>query len=1616
MSEPRRSSARHKRFVPEVLQSSAMDCGPASLKALMEGFGLEASYSKLREACQTSVDGTSIDVIEEVANALGLEAEQIVIPIDHLLEPTARALPAMVVTTLPTGATHFVVVWSVVGGFVQVMDPGQGRRWVKRDAFLSQLYEHGMAVGAADWLEWAQTEEFLAPLSARLRSLVKQRAKAKALLVRALDSAQAEPLARLDAATRFVALLGLRGEQAERWIAKLSFEGEVAQALEVIPGSCWSAAPLLPDEDAEDDAPQLWLRGGVALRVLRAAPADTLEATPARLQEILASKSYSPAGLLWQLLKANGPLRLACLSLLVIALAAVGIVEALSLQAMLSLGGELASGAQRLGALVAGVSVLLASLLGSLLYGELVQGAGRVVEVVARRRLFVALAAQSPEFFASRLKSDVIERAHALGLLKNFSSLVFGGLGALVSLLSLSLALAWMEPALTLTLLICVTCLTLLPLLTQPFLAERELRARTYAASLGQHMLDALMGVMPLRAHGAQHILRAEHERGVVSWSRAQHTLLKADVVVELLQLMAVGGATVALIYQYWRLHPSMVGALLIVYWCGRLGAAGQQLGQALGQYPSARNVALRLAEILEVPTPAPLPAVDATHQGAAVRFEHVRVIASGHTLLDDLDLEISPGEHVAVVGPSGAGKSTLLRCLLGQHTELEGQVLIDGRPADYRRAHQEIVWVDPSAQLWRGSMLSNVLYGADEADASALSLSLAQTELDEVMSRSVSGSQREVGEGGAALSGGEGQRVRLARGWLKGDKGRLVLLDEAWRGLERERRERMMATARQRWQGSTMLCVTHDVALTTGFDRVLVIEHGQLVEQGVPAALLAQPASRYKQLVEAEQTVFAQRWGDARWSKYTMDAGKLRLAQRAQPVLSADAAPEVMPNDEPSPLEPPADPWCWPAAELGASLAWLGRASAGALGEGGESSLSGEVLSDERALARWFEVNGPSFGVEGQAVSCPLQQLTELLRYGAPMWVMCRDAQGQLQGAYVVLRAGWRGCLLQGPRGQRRWISISALSRAISGDAIMQHTEGLSARLSGLGFDEAQAKAAAQLLVERRLGQRYEIEAWRLTPAQPAGALSAVVLKRVWPLLAKLVGVSALGQLFGALSWWALWDVLARGSGAERGLLAWAALVLSAAPVGALSLWFSGLVMLRASATLRLEMMRGALSLPLSKLRGLGQATMMGRLNEAEVATAGALIGGQGTILGAVSLCSAALIFAVSGYGSSLLPLMLVWCITYALLGVALWRRLSAWTLARLSLTERLVEQMVGHTTRQLQDEPARFHQRDDQELARYVALSTRWDRLALVWSAWGGQGFVLAALLVMAPAWLAQDAGRSAGELAAALGGILLATQGFGQGAASVIALMRARLAWSLSSDWFASSAQGATERSGEPKLSGAAIAGAPGAALLSTRGLSLMSADRVEPVLSGLSLEVMRGEHVLLEGASGSGKSSLVSILAGQRAPDQGAVSLCGIDLPALGHKRWRHEVVLVSQFHENHLFTGTLAMNLLLGHRWPASEEELGRAYEVCEALGLGPLLEKMPGGLNQLVGETGWSLSHGERHRVFVARALLQGAKVVIFDESFGALDPELLDELLERLTQRIETMIVIAHP
>jgi ATP-binding cassette subfamily B protein len=216
---------------------------------------------------------------------------------------------------------------------------------------------------------------------------------------------------------------------------------------------------------------------------------------------------------------------------------------------------------------------------------------------------------------------------------------------------------------------------------------------------------------------------------------------------------------------------------------------------------------------------------------------------------------------------------------LLGWYRPAHGTVVVDARPlvGDWLSAlRRDTAWVDPSVALWNRSFLDNLRYGAPDDSELPLADILSRARLREVLEHLPDGLATELGEGGGMVSGGEGQRTRVGRA-LARKRARLVILDEPFRGLDLATRRELLAMARQWWCDATLLWVTHDIAETESFGRVLVIDGGRIVEDGDPAELGNHPGSRYAALVRGDRELRATEWSAARWRRVWLADGKLR-------------------------------------------------------------------------------------------------------------------------------------------------------------------------------------------------------------------------------------------------------------------------------------------------------------------------------------------------------------------------------------------------------------------------------------------------------------------------------------------------------------------------------------------------------------------------------------------------------------------------------------------------------------------------------------------------------------------------------------------------------------------
>lgn len=944
-------ATRHARrfLVPEVVQTSAMDCGPASLKCLLEGFRIHASYGRLREACQTDVDGTSIDTMEEVALQLGLEAEQIMVPVDHLLLPRSSPLPAIIVVRRANNQTHFLVAWRRHGRYMQLMDPATGRRWLSAKSFLEEVYVHTMPVAADAWREWAGSDSFRGALAQRLASVGVSPSKSKNLVRAALEDAGWRSVAALDAATRMASSLvgagAIRaGRQAARVVENFTARAReaAADAETIIPADFWSARAA---PDAEDGEEQVLLRGAVLVHVRgRLLETETVEGgatpegagkavrLPPELVAALEDPPTRPGRELLKILRADGLLTpLALLFALALAAGAF-VVEALMLRGLFDIGSELKLSGQRLGAVGALVAFVAVLLLLEIPVAAVVLRMGRGLETRLRMLFMDKIPRLGDRYFHSRLTSDMAERSHSLQRIRQVPVVGARFVRLSLELVLTTAGLVWLDPAGAPLVVVAGALAVFIPLAAQPVLVERDLRVRNHNGGLSRFYLDALVGLFAVRAHSAERAVRREHENLLLEWARAALGLQRAVVFVEGLQLIVGFGLSAWLLTSYYARAGESGGLLLFVYWVLNLPVLGQEVALLARQYPDYRNVTLRLLEPLgareesaqrddehaargddahalaQAASPpdeeqvafstdeaqAPLPhdedgaalapdeelsagekdfSASGEGRGLSVVFEGVSVRAAGHTILEEIDLSIAAGEHLAVVGSSGAGKSSLVGILLGWHRAATGKIFVGGETLDGRgleRLRRQIAWVDPTVHLWNRPFIENLRYGADEEEAAPLSEVIEAAGLLDVLEKLPDGLQTPLGEGGALVSGGQGQRVRLGRAMMRRGA-RLVILDEPFRGLERERRRALLARARELWRGATLICITHDVGETRSFDRVVVVHEGRVVEDERPERLAACETSRYRALLDAEEEVRAGLWASKDWRRLTL-------------------------------------------------------------------------------------------------------------------------------------------------------------------------------------------------------------------------------------------------------------------------------------------------------------------------------------------------------------------------------------------------------------------------------------------------------------------------------------------------------------------------------------------------------------------------------------------------------------------------------------------------------------------------------------------------------------------------------------------------------------------------
>lgn len=368
-----------------------------------------------------------------------------------------------------------------------------------------------------------------------------------------------------------------------------------------------------------------------------------------------------------------------------------------------------------------------------------------------------------------------------------------------------------------------------------------------------QQLTAWLQGQAELTIFGASDRYRAQMETTELLWHEAQRRQSELTALSQALMLLI---GAVAILLMLWMAAGGVggnvqPGALIALFVFCAL-AAFEALAPVTGAFQHLGQViasAVRITELTEQKPEVTFP-TDVSDVPAQVTLTLRDVSFSypeqAQKALDSLSLQVNPGEHIAILGRTGCGKSTLLQLLTRAWDPQQGEILLNNRPiaALNEATLRKIISVVPQrVHLFSATLRDNLLLAAPDASDEQLADTLRRVGLEKLLDDT--GLNSWLGEGGRQLSGGELRRLAIARALLHDAP--LMLLDEPTEGLDATTESQMLELLADVMREKTLLMVTHRLRGLARFDQIIVMDNGQIIEQGNHADLLAQQGRYYQ-------------------------------------------------------------------------------------------------------------------------------------------------------------------------------------------------------------------------------------------------------------------------------------------------------------------------------------------------------------------------------------------------------------------------------------------------------------------------------------------------------------------------------------------------------------------------------------------------------------------------------------------------------------------------------------------------------------------------------------------------------------------------------------------------
>lgn len=479
---------------------------------------------------------------------------------------------------------------------------------------------------------------------------------------------------------------------------------------------------------------------------------------------------------------------------------------------------------------------------------------GERVTADLRNAVYSHVLRQSPQFFETTQTGEVLSRLTTDTTLVQTvvgSSLSMGLRNAVMGLGALGM-LVWSHPGVMLQVL-AVVLLVVMPAMWYGRRIRKLSRASQDRVADSSAMAAEVLNAIPLvQSYTAE---SREDQRFSASTEQAFETATsRSRARAALVAFIIIANAALVL----WGLYQGTQAVLAGQMSAGELGqavfyvvifaGAVAVLGEVYGDLLRAAGASERLMELLAMRSPVqspPLPlAAPWPQMGSAVVFENVTFHYPSRpeqTALGSFNLNVRPGQTVALVGPSGAGKTTVFGLMLRFYDTQAGRVTLDGvhiERMDLKALRSRIGIVPQDPVIFSANAMENIRYGKADATDDEVRAAAVSAFADEFISRLPDGYSTFLGERGVRLSGGQRQRIAIARAMLKNPP--LLLLDEATSALDSQSEHMVQAALTSAMRGRTTLVIAHRLATVQQADQIVVLDHGKWMEQGTHAELMA--------------------------------------------------------------------------------------------------------------------------------------------------------------------------------------------------------------------------------------------------------------------------------------------------------------------------------------------------------------------------------------------------------------------------------------------------------------------------------------------------------------------------------------------------------------------------------------------------------------------------------------------------------------------------------------------------------------------------------------------------------------------------------------------------------